>query len=215
MDATYDYFDRKPTPGLVYSPNAIPLDLADYCPFYTITASKGRADSKCSTINTDEHANTSLQIFSKHTRCFELQPIEIGKGSTVRKVKKNGLADAITQYSVSHGCYESKCKDGMVWIKTAKSKFYPCYKKDQLIHVDRRLLESDEKVSFQIRCPACGEICDATRECKDMTKHAEAGKRIGDTASASFLDRLLGKGAHQAITTGTVALLLLSIVFDA
>ncbi|ETN75895.1 hypothetical protein NECAME_12069 [Necator americanus] len=41
--------------------------------------------------------------------------------------------------SISDYCpyYKAICENNLVFIKTQKSKFYPCYKKGQLIHVKK------------------------------------------------------------------------------
>ncbi|VDO29505.1 unnamed protein product [Haemonchus placei] len=39
----------------------------------------------------------------------------------------------------SVGCFESICKNNLLMIRTQQSKFYPCYREGQIIHIEKVL----------------------------------------------------------------------------
>ncbi|KAK6757598.1 hypothetical protein RB195_015425 [Necator americanus] len=127
------------------------LSISDYCPYYKEYgeySSEGKhADTRCTIPENMMYNNYSLEIFSPSARCFDLDD-----GITI----ENEIEKTTWLHSV--GCYEAICENNLVFIKTQKSKFYPCYKKGQLIHVKKRLIGIGT-VSTRIVCPSCTELC--------------------------------------------------------
>ncbi|EPB70142.1 hypothetical protein ANCCEY_10756 [Ancylostoma ceylanicum] len=54
--------------------------------------------------------------------------------------------------------YTTKCEQGLLFVKTQKSKFYPCYKRGQPVHV-KKIMPGIGTVRTKIVCPSCAEIC--------------------------------------------------------
>nr|CDJ97832.1 leishmanolysin-like peptidase-like [Haemonchus contortus] len=157
------YQDKKGQPILGHGT----LD-ADYCPYYASrnsVSAEGGFDSSCAFPGNMDYNNYSLEIFSPTARCFELH------GGI--KVENEVSTYTTTKHPV--GCYESICKNNLLMIKTQNSKFYPCYHKGQLIHVEKRL-HNVGTVRLQIFCPACSELCGS----QFCAPEKSTEKRIGD-----------------------------------
>ncbi|RCN31674.1 hypothetical protein ANCCAN_22536 [Ancylostoma caninum] len=107
------------------------LAFADYCPYYRVQSTlleKGSYDTKCTLPDNMNYNNYSLEIFSPSARCFELDG-----GIAVQREQNTDI------WLHNVGCYETKCEEGLLLVKTQKSKFYPCYKRGQLVHVEKLL----------------------------------------------------------------------------
>ncbi|RCN31673.1 Leishmanolysin [Ancylostoma caninum] len=132
LPSTYDYniknlfWDKKGRSIRGYGH----VSVADYCPYYRIygDVSKEDTDTRCTFAGNMNYNNYSLEIFSPSARCFELD----GDGGIAIR-NEHGT----NTWLHSVGCFETVCEKNLLYIKTQRSKFYPCHRKGQLIHVEK------------------------------------------------------------------------------
>ncbi|RCN29980.1 hypothetical protein ANCCAN_24257 [Ancylostoma caninum] len=127
------------------------VSVADYCPYYRV-------------------GNTEF-IFSPSARCFELD----GDGGIAIR-NEHGT----NTWLHSVGCFETVCEKNLLYIKTQRSKFYPCHRKGQLIHVEKRV-HGVGTIKTRIVCPSCAELCGKLFCAPERHIH----ERIGDSARRS------------------------------
>uniref|UniRef100_A0A7I5ED49 Leishmanolysin-like peptidase n=1 Tax=Haemonchus contortus TaxID=6289 RepID=A0A7I5ED49_HAECO len=162
------YYDKKGKPvyglGVVY--------IADYCPYYRVYGDVSREDSdtRCTFSGNMNYNNYSLEVFSPTARCFN-----IDGGITVEN------REATYSWMHNVGCYETICKNNLLMIKTQNSKFYPCYRGGQIIHVEKRV-RMVGTVKFRIVCPSCPELCGAQFCAPDKN----VNQRIGDPTRSAM-----------------------------
>ncbi|KAL6744540.1 hypothetical protein Aduo_017463 [Ancylostoma duodenale] len=175
LPAHFDYS----TPNLYKDKKGRPIQgrglitFADYCPYYWMKSThlkKGSYDTRCTLPDNMNYNKYSLEIFSPSSRCFELE------GGIAVQYEHN---TDIWLHTV--GCYETKCEEGLLFVKTQKSKFYPCYKRGQLVHVEKRL-PGIGTVRTKIVCPSCAELC-GEQFCQP---ERTVMQRIGDSSKNPF-----------------------------
>ncbi|EYB82785.1 hypothetical protein Y032_0351g3242 [Ancylostoma ceylanicum] len=155
------------------------VEVADYCPYYRIygDVSKEDTDTRCTFADNMNYNNYSLEIFSPSARCFELD----GDGGIAIK---NEHGTNTWMHSV--GCFETLCEKNLLYIKTQRSKFYPCHRKGQLIYVEKRV-HGVGTIKTRIVCPSCAELCGKLFCAPERHIH----RRIGDTARGIHFNFLL------------------------
>ncbi|CAJ0594957.1 unnamed protein product [Cylicocyclus nassatus] len=140
------YKDKKNRSVYGFGPS-----LADYCPYYRVygefSVMDNGFDTRCTFPGNMYYSNYSLEIFSPTARCFQLRgPITV--------IHEHGG----DQWLNTVGCFETKCDNNLLYIKTQNSKFYPCYHGGQTIHVEKRVYGVGT-VKMKIICPSCTELC--------------------------------------------------------
>ncbi|EYB82783.1 hypothetical protein Y032_0351g3241 [Ancylostoma ceylanicum] len=153
------------------------LEMADFCPYYTVYRKRSRGrryDTQCTLSENMNYNRYSLEIFSPSSRCFKLD------GGI--RVQHEDNTD-IWMHTV--GCYETKCEQGLLFVKTQKSKFYPCYKRGQPVHV-KKIMPGIGTVRTKIVCPSCAEICGEQFCEPERTVYYD----IGDSSKHSFFSSI-------------------------
>uniref|UniRef100_A0A7I4YXD3 Leishmanolysin-like peptidase n=1 Tax=Haemonchus contortus TaxID=6289 RepID=A0A7I4YXD3_HAECO len=123
------------------------VKIADFCPYYMSTAFVANVTPICTRPVIAKLEEDPFQIHSLTSRCLDMN-ISVKVDSEVSKFT----------WMRSVGCFESICKNNLLMIRTQQSKFYPCYREGQIIHIEKDS-HGKNTSELQIVCPSCLELC--------------------------------------------------------
>ncbi|XGW05991.1 hypothetical protein V3C99_016384 [Haemonchus contortus] len=149
------------------------LPMADFCPYYKNYGRKTDVSlpESCrvtGSIGRFIYGNILSQVFSHSSRCLSMDAAYME-------------ASNLKQYH-GVGCYETICKNNQLMIRTRNSKFYPCNREGQIIHI-KEVPHGNGTADLNITCPSCSELC-GSRFCS-ADKFAKKGcSESGPTRTA-------------------------------
>nr|CDJ81500.1 Peptidase M8 domain containing protein [Haemonchus contortus] len=146
------------------------VKIADFCPYYMSTAFVANVTPICTRPVTTKLEEDPFQTHSLTSRCMDVN-ISVKVDSEVPK----------STWMHSVGCFESICKNNILMIRTQQSKFYPCYREGQIIHIEKDS-HGKNTSELQIACPSCLELC-GPRFCSTEKFEMES---IGDEQRTVF-----------------------------
>lgn len=129
------------------------VEQADFCPYYMVTdlpsSVNSAFDSRCTLLRNAIHSSYSLEVFSRWSRCFEVQSASIVTAFFSR------------EYSTKVGCYETLCQDNVLQVRAEESEWYTCNYKGQIVQIVQNFwhLRGVGTVNLRLLCPSCSEIC--------------------------------------------------------
>nr|CDJ95403.1 Peptidase M8 domain containing protein [Haemonchus contortus] len=139
------YHDEKgqPISGYGY------LTIADFCPYYMNYGHQMDVNhpGSCTATVIISHVSSFSQVFSHSSRCFSMDAAYMVYKPALNLEQRHGV-----------GCFESICKNNLLMIRTLYSKFYPCYREGQIIHL-KQVPHGYGTAELNITCPSCSELC--------------------------------------------------------
>ncbi|XGW06195.1 hypothetical protein V3C99_016481 [Haemonchus contortus] len=123
------------------------VETADFCPYYMSRDFVANVTQICTRPVTTKLEEDPFQTHSLTSRCLDMNV----------SVKVDS-EDSKFMWMHSVGCFESICRNNLLMIRTQQSKFYPCYREGQIIHIEKDSHGKDTP-ELQIVCPSCLELC--------------------------------------------------------
>ncbi|KIH59068.1 hypothetical protein ANCDUO_10714 [Ancylostoma duodenale] len=118
--------------------------------------------------------------------CFEVNIYSLGRSENVTSGGETIICYHLVPVFIRTQPYHTQfsiqtvCEKNLLYIKTQKSKFYPCHRKGQLIYVKKRV-HGVGTIKTRIVCPSCAELCGKLFCAPERHIH----ERIGDSARRS------------------------------